>query len=171
MRGRGLRLLVTAGSIVLNLVTSESATAQSDVSNVPNRMCPYDLCALRMEGAHLVRGVHGERVGKISLFRFTRIEPLFMTPSDSAIGYARVFDRDYPTGVLMYWTGVIVSPAALAFVLKRREQDSRFATRDGVLIGVAIAGIALEFGGVKKMLRARRALSRAIWWNNRDLAR
>lgn len=170
-RERDVRLSSIAALLVLTVLPTALARAQGDVGNAPNRGCSYDACALRLEGAHLVRGLRGERVGRIGLFRFTRIEPLIAVPSDSAIAYARLFDREYRTGTLMFWTGVIVPQVALAFLLKRHEQNSRFEPVDGVLTGLAFGGIAVEYVALKKMSRAGRALGRAIWWNNRDLAR
>lgn len=168
MKGR----LVLASALVCaaatQLVAQQAGTTVAGTAGYP---CTYDLCALRQEGSRVIRGVQGEQVVRLRLFGATRLTPLISGVSDSAVAHARVFDRNYTRGTAMLWSGIALVPLAMYFPLKRMDEGRAFAAVDVALVAMAVSGVVLEFWGAKKIDQARRALGRAIWWNNRDLPR
>jgi len=156
------------------LVDSNSTQAQEGVGTT---ICSYDECALRQEGQLLIRGSRGTPVGKLGAIKVPRLVPLIgdragVAPSaDSALAYARVFDREYPRGIAIGWTGTIAAAIPLAIVYRRLEDGAGADAADWGWVAATVPGLALQYWGARKVQRARSALGKAIWWHNRDLAR
>jgi hypothetical protein len=160
------RILV-AGFLAL-LASSRSLPAQTP----PPAQCTYDSCGLRLEpgffGASIKRGVQGQTAAKIGLFN-SNIERI-VQGSDSATRFARSFRAQHTTAATL---GIIAGAVALVSVFQidpwddggSNDGDNDLATAG--LIGSSVLGLV----GAAVEISAQRALSRAIWWYNRDLPR
>lgn len=127
----------------------------------------YDQNALRVEShrgdLQIVRGIEGTVVARAGVFRGPRVADL-VGQSGKALEEARIFEREYQPGQYLAALGIGVMGAALG---ASRIADLNPLIPTG-LTGVSIVLIA--YGGAK-LHRATQALSRAIWWYNRDLQR
>ncbi|MDQ6770473.1 MAG: hypothetical protein M3Z54_10855 [Gemmatimonadota bacterium] len=125
----------------------------------------YDENALRVESRlgnlRIVRGIQGTVVARTGVFRGPRVANL-LTQSDSAVAEARVFERDYLPGEIAASLGIATLGAALGAA---RIPDINSAIPSGL---TAASVILIAYGG-SKLESAYRALSKAIWWYNRDL--
>ena len=151
LRLRVLTFLCLAGS--LSAQTTES--------------CTYDTCALRIERSRILRGVTGQRAGSLLIFSNPRLD-LLVTPSDSALAHAMVFQRNFRSGMTMVFVGSVVggiAGAVLIPTLAAYEEPSLLLTAG--LVG----GLSMQLVGAFRVQRALNAASRAIWWYNRDLPR
>ncbi len=127
----------------------------------------YDESALRLDARHgtirVVRGTSGTVVGKIGVFRQTDLTSV-VSPSPNAVTEARTFQREYRPGTLLLSAGIVTMGAAFG--------ASRIADiNTWIPTGLTIASVALITYGGTKLESAYRALSKAIWWYNRDLSR
>jgi hypothetical protein len=127
----------------------------------------YDENALRAEShlgdLQIVRGRDGAVVARAGVFRGPRLTGLF-SPSEQATAEAKVFERDYNPGVYIAAAGIATLGAAIG---ASRIPD----INNGIPSGLTAAGVLMIAYGATKLERAYRALSRAIWWYNRDLKR
>jgi hypothetical protein len=123
--------------------------------------CTYDTCALRVEGARILRGAEGTPAGRWGLFQTPDLTYLVQS-SERATEHARIFEQTAPTA---QWLGLA---GALLLVAPRWETDRNVTSLE---LGAVIAGAGLSIYGTHLQVRAQRALSRAIWWYNRDLPR
>jgi hypothetical protein len=148
------------------LLVAALAYTPEAFSQPPSSGCEYDACSLRLEGTKLVRG-RDATVGNVGLLSSVSLAPLIPASADSAIAYARVFDRNYGRGAKAVAIGGILSGVAVGLVTMRQEDLT------GVKVGIPLLGAAVlvDLWGAPKLKRAQVALSRAIWWNNRELSR
>ena len=127
----------------------------------------YDHYALRVEShrgdLQIVRGIEGTVVARAGVFRGPRVADL-VGQSGKALEEARIFEREYQPGQYLAALGIGVMGAAVG---ASRIADLNTLIPTG-LTGVSIMLIA--YGGAR-LHRANQALSRAIWWYNRDLKR
>ena len=138
--------------------------------NLPSPGCSYDQCALRLEGNRILRGASGERVGKLGVFSAANLSALVSAvPSDSALAHARIFDANYGQGSRLLFGGVLT--AVVALTVDRARRDQGLTGGSWAPLAIASCGIVIEFVGARKVVRARDAFSRAIWWHNRELPR
>lgn len=125
----------------------------------------YDENALRLEsnrgGISIVRGVQGTQLVHISAFRTTDLARL-VAPSDRAVVEAKRFSRDYIPGSWITALGIATMGAAIG---ASQIGDMNRAVPVGLTIG---AGALMIYGG-RRLQNAYNALSRSIWWYNRDL--
>jgi len=123
--------------------------------------CTYDTCALRVERRAIVGGVEGRVVTPIGYFR----TDVGRVPwqSDPARRYARLFARDYTPGRLLYVLGTVAYTVGV-FEGYRREEGFT-----GWPLAAVIGGVGVGVYGSYRLRRADDALSRAIWWHNREL--
>jgi len=121
--------------------------------------CTYDACALRVEDNRIVRGARGAQVARWGLFQTPELTSL-VQGSAQAEEHARIFDRTAPRA---QW----VSLAGALLLVAPRLNDDRHTS--DVELGAVISGAALTLYGATLQVRAQRALSRAVWWYNRDL--
>ena len=123
-----------------------------------------------MEGNRILRGATGERVGKLGIFSATSLSSLVSgVSSDSALAHARIFDANYGRGSTLAFVGGLTAGVALAVEHARREQ--RLTGGTSAVFAIALSGIIIGSVGARKVVKARDALSRAVWWHNRELAR
>lgn len=125
----------------------------------------YDENALRVESRRgnlqIVRGIQGRVVARSGWFHGPKVATL-VSQSDSALAEARAFERDYGPGQYIAGLGIATFGAAIG--------ASRIADINAVIpTGLTIAAVSLITYGGTKLESAYRALSKAIWWYNRDL--
>ena len=127
----------------------------------------YDENALRLEShpgeTRLVRGVSGALVGKIGGFRDVDLAAV-VSRSPNAVTEAKVFQRDYAPGLWMISAGLAVLGASIGAL---RIED----VNPVITTGLTISSVALLGYGSKRLSNAYRALSKSIWWYNRDLVK
>lgn len=127
----------------------------------------YDDNALRVESRRgdlqIVRGAQGTVVARAGVFHGPRIA-ILLSQSDSALAEAKVFERDYGPGQYLAALGIATLGAAIG--------ASRIPNINQVIpTGLTIASVSLITYGGTRLESAYRALSKAIWWYNRDLKR
>jgi hypothetical protein len=133
--------------------------------------CRYDLCSLRVEEYRILRGVQNTEVGRLGSWRATKLLPL-MDQSDSAQFYARQFDENYAVGTR--WTAVsgLALGIAAGFLLSSSHHAGEYWNgNDWAWVGALALSIGTGVYGERRVVVARRGLSRALWWHNRELAR
>ena len=127
----------------------------------------YDESALRVDQHRgtisIVRGVSETVVVKVGPFRGADVAGI-VGPSLNAVGEARKFEHDYRPGTWIASLGIATLGAAIG---SYRIADLNQA----VPTGLTIAGVALITYGGWRLGNAYRALSKSIWWYNRDLKR
>jgi hypothetical protein len=125
----------------------------------------YDDNALRVEGQRgdfrIVRGTEGTVVGKIGVFRGVDVTKL-VASSEKATIEAKRFVRDYRPGVLLLSLGIATLGAGIGV-------SAIHDINRGITTGLMLAGTGLIVYGAGRLEDAYNALSRSIWWYNRDL--
>jgi hypothetical protein len=127
------------------------------------RPCTWDTCSLRIQAptlttpTRLVRGIDNEEVVKLGLLE-PAVAP-WVALSDSAVAYARVYDVQFDRGSLISLAGTIIAIGAPIIM-------------DGTMQKIAFTGVGIGFSVVGGIItnRANEALSKAVWWYNRELA-
>jgi hypothetical protein len=127
----------------------------------------YDENALRVESRlgdlQIVRGTQGIVVARAGVFHGPRVAAL-VGQSEKAVAEARVFEREYAPGQTVLALGIATLGATIG---ASRIDEINLA----IPATLSVATFSLiAYGGVK-LERAYRALSKAIWWYNRDLKR
>jgi hypothetical protein len=125
----------------------------------------YDAEALRVDqhrgAVSIVRGVSETTVLKVGAFRAVDVAGV-VSPSPNAVAQARIFEREYRPGMWMVSLGVATLGAAIG--------SYRIAGLNQALpTGLTVAGVSLITYGGWRLGNAYRALSKSIWWYNRDL--
>jgi hypothetical protein len=142
------------------LLCSSVALGQSDTTG------SYDANALRVEShwgdLRIVRGVDGPVVGKIGAFSSVDLAKL-VAPSENAVKEAREFNRNHGPGALASAVGAIMIGVSIAFA---DNNDPSWG-----LISTEVVGAGLVIYGGIRLNRAFNALSKSLWWYNRDLKR
>jgi hypothetical protein len=125
----------------------------------------YDENALRVDQRRgtisIVRGISETTVLKVGAFRTAHVAGI-VGPSPNAVTEAKIFERDYLPGAWMTSLGIATLGAAIG---SSKIPDLNQA----VPIGLTIAGMSSIIYGGKRLENAYRALSKSIWWYNRDL--
>jgi hypothetical protein len=126
----------------------------------------YDAAALRLDsgfdGLKVVRGVSDSVVLSIGILRAADVVQL-VGPSPNAITQAKVFEANYRKGVWTAVLGMAIWPTVYAI--------NHIGPNQPVPLGVTFISAALVVYGAQRIDSAKRALSRAIWWYNRDLVK
>ena len=158
-------------SFVLAVILLASAPAAGQEPSLPNAAstCTYDACALRLEQRRLLRGAEGQPILSLGTWGAPSLRP-HVASSDSALAYAAEFDRHYTVGTRVGFLGLL--GAAVAGALYASYDSALSSDRPVVVpLGVVAVSLGLTVYGGRRMDRAMRSLSRAIWWYNRDLPR
>ena len=125
----------------------------------------YDVNALRVEShfgdLRIVRGVDGPVVGNIGTFKRVDLVQL-VAPSENAMKEARVFNRNHGPGTLISALGAVV--LGVSFAVASNNDDASWG-----LVAAEVAGSGLILYGGIRLNRAFNALSKSLWWYNRDL--
>jgi hypothetical protein len=134
--------------------------AQSDTTR------SYDLRSLRVESHfgdfRIVRGLNGPVVGNLGTFSRVDLTKL-VAPSENAVKEAREFNRNYGSGMLASAIGGVALGVSLAIAANNKPSW-------GLISSEVAAGALVLYGGIR-LNRAYNALSKSIWWYNRDLIR
>ncbi len=125
----------------------------------------YDENALRVVSRQgnmrILRGVDGTVVASGGIIRGPKLAHL-VSQSENALAEAKIFERDYDRGQWILGLGIASLGAAIG---ASRIPDINPVIQVGLY---ATSFAAIAYGG-KKLESAYRALSKAIWWYNRDL--
>ena len=147
------------------LVGGFLSVAESPALNAQERS--YDENALRLEGhlgdVRIVRGSQGTIMGRIGVIRGVDVASL-VSPSEKATVEAKSFAHDYGPGTWLTAAGIATLGAAIG--VSRISDVNR-----GITAGLTLAGTGLLVYGAGRLEDAYNALSRSIWWYNRDLKR
>lgn len=139
---------------------SEQATLRSDSAH------KYDAQALRFESnwgnIRIIRGANGPIVGTAGWFRTFDVEKL-VAASPPARAEARVYETNNLRGSIVGGLGALTLGVGVVVAANSSNNAS-----SPVLI---IAGAGAMAWGARQMSIAYSALSRSLWWYNRDLAR
>jgi hypothetical protein len=148
------------------------AAGTSNVPNVPEPVTPtdsarsYDARALRFESSlgnvRIIRGADGQLVGTGGWFRDTELEKL-VANSPNALSQARLYEKNNFRGSLVGTVGAVTSVVGLVLT----TNSSNSAASPALIIG----GVGAMVWGVQHVNMSYSALSRALWWYNRDLPR
>jgi hypothetical protein len=177
MAGLALRL------VALLLAATTGASAQVDTAPIGRirraAACPYDACALRLEAGKVLQGAAGRKVAGLGAFSSVMgIE----WSSDSARRYARSYQGNH-TGATVVNTISLAASLVAGYLLFKAYDDARDRLPEGqgtvgldksrlnAVYGVAIGSALFRTVGGLLDRKARRQLSRAVWWHNRELAR
>ena len=126
----------------------------------------YDEDALRIDsgltGLRIVRGATDSVVLTVGIVRPADVARLVAT-SPNAVAQAKVFETNYRQGIWTALLGAAIWPAAFAI--------NHIGTNQPVPLAITITTVALVTYGEIRLDTAKRALSKAVWWYNRDLKR
>ena len=127
----------------------------------------YDENALRVVSRQgtmqILRGVEGIVASRSGMFHGPRVADL-VAQSDSALAEAKIFERDYQPAQWLLGTAIVSLGAAIG--ASRINDINPF-----IQVGLTTTTFVSFAFGAKKLLTAHEALSKAIWWYNRDLKR
>jgi hypothetical protein len=125
----------------------------------------YDESALRLEGhrgdIRIVRGAQGTVLASIGGFRTPDVVKL-VSPSEKAMTEAKIFSHDYGPGSSLAAVGL--AALGIGIGVSNIHDINR-----GIPAVLTIGGTALIVYGGGRLQNAYNALSRSIWWYNRDL--
>ena len=139
---------------------TERATAAPDSAN------GYDARALRFESSwgnvRIIRGADGQVIGTSGWFRDPELEKI-VAGSPSAVAQARMYEKDNFRGSLVGTVGALATVVGLVLT----TNSSNSASSPALVIG----GVGAVLWGAQQLTMSYSALSRALWWYNRDLPR
>jgi hypothetical protein len=146
------------------------ASATANVANAPQHFTDsassYDASALRFESSwgnvRIIRGAAGQLVGTSGWFRDVELEKL-VASSPTAVSEAHLYEQNNFRGSLVGTVGAVTS--VIGLVLTTNSSNS--ASSPALIIG----GVGAMLWGVQHVNMSYSALSRALWWYNRDLPR
>jgi hypothetical protein len=149
------------------------AAGASNVPSAPEHVAAgtdsalsYDARALRFESSwgkvRIIRGADGQLVGTGGWFRDIDLEKL-VASSPSALSQARLYETNNFRGSLVGTLGAVTSVVGLVLT----TNGSNGAASPALIIG----GVGAMVWGVQHVNMSYSALSRALWWYNRDLPR
>ena len=132
-------------------------------------VCSYDECALRIEtetgffsGTRIVRGRGAVPVSGLS--PSSALDSLFQR-SDSASQWYNQFEVAHEKARFRNTVGnVLYLGGLVGYLLTGFDEDWAL-----VGLGAAVASTGFRLSAVRPRKRASQALSRAIWWYNREL--
>jgi hypothetical protein len=163
----------TAGAQSINhaappVASSESGTAASAARTAArsDSSHSYDAQALRFESrwgsADIIRGADGTVIGTVGWFRGFDVEKL-VESSPHAVSEARAFKTNDFRGSLVGGLGALT--LGVGVILTSNSSNNAASP---ILI---IAGAGAVAWGAQHLNTAYSALSRSVWWYNRDLVR
>jgi hypothetical protein len=181
MKSRILRALLigasvsaaTAGAQTASHAAPSVAKSEAGAATVPARAVAagdssrtYDTQALRFESrwgsANIIRGASGTAVGTAGLFRDFDVEKL-VSSSPQAVIEARAFKTNNFRGSLV--GGLGATTVVVGAILTSNSSNNAASP---ILM---VAGAIATAWGVQHLNMGYAALSRAMWWYNRDLTR
>lgn len=146
------------------LLGTVAAAAQARAPGV----CPYDECALRLDGkGNVLRGALGRLVARSRFMRPPDLQQTF-AGSDSASAHFRIVRQNYASGEWLSLLGLMAFGTAA--VLQVVDWARPSVDLDLWELGFLVSSVPLIEIGAHRQRKARDALMHAIWWYNRDLA-
>lgn len=134
---------------------------------VPGSVGSYDSSALRLEGyggrARILKGADGTVVGRVGFFRTVKLANL-VAPSERALREAHEFDGNFGNANAVASVGLVVFAASMI-------AQSTTDINPWITLGTSAVSAAIVLYASHRMNRAYNALSKSLWWYNRDLAR
>lgn len=125
----------------------------------------YDRRALRFEShrgtVRVLQGNDDIVVGRTQWFRRFDLASI-VSSSDRALSEAQEFNRNRTPGMWALSLGILA--VAAEGILVRANGNPSLVTS-----GLGIGGLVLIVSGAERLDRASEALSRSLWWYNRDL--
>jgi hypothetical protein len=155
---------MTPTRFLLAALAVAALPASAAAQRVP---CSYDECALRVERNRILAGTAGREVGRFNLIGTVDLTAL--VAGDSATHYAVVFERKQVSGGVLSLVGGLLVLGGTIWAWADEGEPGAWTDRPG--FWVSVGGSALGLAGSIQLNQARTALSRAIWWNNRDPSR
>jgi hypothetical protein len=126
----------------------------------------YEESALRLDsglgGLRIFRGVSDSLVLAIGAVRRVDVAAL-VASSPKAVAEAKVFEGNYRQGVWTAVAGVAVWAAVYGI--------GHIGPNQPVPLAITATTVTLVAYGAIRVETAKRALSKAVWWYNRDLKR
>lgn len=145
---------------------SNVPNAQEHVTATVDSAHSYDARALRFESSwgsvRIIRGADAQLVGTGGWFRDVELEKL-VASSPNALSQARLYEKNNFRGSLVGTVGAVTSVVGLVLT----TNSSNSASSPALIIG----GVGAMIWGVQHVNMSYSALSRALWWYNRDLPR
>lgn len=143
-----------------------AAGATADAQSPADSANSYDGRALRFESSwgnvRIIRGADGQVIGTSGWFRDAELEKI-VAGSPSAIAQARLYEKDNFRGSLVGTVGALATVVGLVLT----TNSSNSASSPALVIG----GVGALLWGAQHLTMSYSALSRALWWYNRDLPR
>jgi len=125
----------------------------------------YDRRALRFETyrgtIRILQGTDGVVVGKTTWFRRLDLASI-VAPSEQALSESAEFNRNRTPGMWLLTLGILTM-AGDAIAVQAMHHPAP------VTHVVGIAGLMLTAYGAERLDKASEALSKSLWWYNRDL--
>lgn len=163
MSRRGVLITLATATLLTGTTGFAQQNARPD-----STACTYDACSLRVEGRQVLRGYAGDDVLTLGTWGAASLAP-FVTAPDSAVHYAAEFDRHYTPGTRSATIGALGILIGSLLVQARAPSSSPFDRENLPVVGSIVVSVAVFTYGMRRLDRATRALSRAIWWHNRNL--
>jgi hypothetical protein len=170
-------LLLFITTVSLMTISAHAASQETTPLSLPGNMQPthsegstpdsgqYDRRALRFEShrwtIRVLQGNDGVVVGRTQWFRRFDLASI-VSSSDRALSEAEEFNRNRTPGMWALSLGIL-AVAADAIVV-RVNGNPGFVTS-----ALGIGGVVLIVSGAERLDRASEALSKSLWWYNRDL--
>jgi hypothetical protein len=140
------------------IMIPDAASAQAPTGS-------YEDNALRVDESRgnikIVRGVSEAVVARMGVFRGSDVASI-VSPSPNAVAQAKIFEHNYGPGTLLASLGIATLGAAIG--ASRIDGLNR-----AIPTGLTIVSVGLITYGGSRLEDAYRALSKSIWWYNRDL--
>jgi hypothetical protein len=158
MKSRIIWTLLAGASFVV-LGASAAGAQRSDSTRA------YDSQALRFESywgnAKIIRGADGPVVGTAGWFRSFDVEKA-VAGSSAAVAEARVYKKNNFSGTVVGSVGAVATLVGVVVASKGSSAASP------ILI---IGGVGAMGWSIQHLNTALAALSRSLWWYNRDIVR
>ena len=153
-------------TVLIALVSSAVFGAATAGAQNSDSTHGYDAQALRFESSwgsvRVIQGAEGPVVANIGWFRSFDVEKL-VAASPSARAEARIYKSNNFRGSVV--TSVGAAAAAIGIIVVANSSNN--ASSPILIIG----GVGAMAWGAQHFHSAYSALSRSLWWYNRDLAR
>ena len=143
-----------------------TATPAPVVTNA-GQPCGYDSCVLRVEESwfsrKLVRGPEGTVVARLG-FGGPSLASVVQV-SDSAVAHARAYQRASTTAAVFNTLGLAASVASWVIYLQGDDGEDLRQEVTAINVAALVSGII----GTTFNYKARRELTRSLWWYNRSV--
>jgi hypothetical protein len=165
----GLPLTLAVALVAPATSRAQEPTASPTATCADASPAAYDGCALFLEGRLLKRGARGTVVATPG---FWRPLPLIAeVGGDSAVGYARSFERNAFRGNVTGGAGGLLMLGGLFLARPARSRGGNEFTRFETGAGMMLSGIVLGFVSSSFNRHAASDAARALWWNNSRYSR